>query len=68
MVFVWDYDVDELEKSEKGRLLLLERQIDGGVYLSDKEKISLKEVKKNWDHLQIDSAKRRLLEMLIWKK
>lgn len=68
MVFVWDYDVDELKKSEKGRLLLLERQIDGGVYLSDKEKISLKEVKKNWDQLQIDSAKRRLLEMLIWKK
>lgn len=68
MVFVWDYDINELKKSEKGRLLLLERQIDGGVYLSDKEKISLKEVKKNWDHLQIDSAKRRLLEMLIWKK
>lgn len=68
MVFVWDYDIEKLKKSKRGRLLLLERQINGGVYLSDKEKLPLQEVKKNWNKLQIDPAKRRLLKMLIWKK
>lgn len=68
MVFVWDYDIEKLKKSQRGRLLLLERQINGGVYLSDKEKISLDEVKKNWNKLQIDPAKRRLLKLLIWEK
>lgn len=68
MVFVWDYDPKVLAKSKRGKLLLLERQINGGVFLSDKEKIPLKEVKKYWKKLQIDSAKRRLLKLLIWGK
>lgn len=66
MVFIWDYLPQILKKSRRGKLLLLQRKINGGVYLSDKEKLSLKEVKKNWDNLEIDSAKRRLLKMLIW--
>jgi len=68
MVFVWDYDIKKLKKSKRGRLLLLERQINGGVYLSDRGKIPLNEVKKNWDKLQIDPAKRRLLKTIIWEK
>lgn len=68
MVHVWDYDAEELKKSSRGKLLLLERKINGGVYLSDEERISLKDVRENWDRLQIDPAKRRVLEMLIWGK
>lgn len=68
MNFVWDYDPKELKKSQRGRLLLLERLINGGVYLSDRKKIPLQEVKKNWRRLNIDSSKRRLLKMLIWGK
>jgi len=68
MAHVWDYDIKTLKKSKRGRLLLLERQINYGVYLSDKEKINLSEVKKNWDKLNIDPNRRRLLELLIWKK
>ena len=68
MAFVWEYDVGKLKKSPRGQLLLLERQINGGVYLSDKEKISLSEVKKHWNRLRIDPAKRRLFKMLIWGK
>jgi hypothetical protein len=68
MTHVWDYSVEELKKSSRGKLLLLERKINGGVYLSDEEKISLKNVRENWDRLQIDPAKRRVLEMLIWGK
>lgn len=67
MVFIWDYFPRILQKSPRGRLLLLQRKINGGVYLSDKEKLSLDAVKKHWHQLQIDSAKRRLLKMLIWE-
>lgn len=68
MVFVWDYDIRKLKKSKKGRLLLLERQINYGVYPSDKEKISLAEVKKNWSKLNLDSSRKRFFEFLIWGK
>lgn len=68
MVFVWDYDVGKLKKSKKGRLLLLERQINYGIYPSDKEKISLSEVKKNWSKLNLDSSRKRFFEFLIWGK
>ena len=66
MVLVWDYDVKKLKKSKRGRLLLLERQIDYGVYPSDKEKIDLSQVKKNWNVLHIETKRRRLLQFLIW--
>lgn len=68
MVLVWDYDVKELKKSKKGKLLLLERQINYGIYPSDKEKISLVEVKKNWTKLNLDSSRKRFFEFLIWGK
>jgi len=65
MVFVWDYDIEKLKKSKRGRLLLLERWINGGVYLSDKKRIPLSQVKKNWNKLQIDPARRQLLKMIM---
>lgn len=68
MVLVWDYDIKKLKKSKQGRLKILERQINYGVYPSDKEKISLAEVKKNWDKLNIEPARRKLLARLIWEK
>ena len=68
MVFIWDYDRKELEKSEQGRILILERQINYGFYLSDKEKIKLKDVKKYWDKLNLDPPRRKLFELLIWEK
>lgn len=66
MPLVWDYDVRELKKSRKGRLLLLERQINYGV--DGKEKIKLDDVKKNWKKLNIPPLRRRLLKLLIWGK
>lgn len=68
MAHVWDYDIKELKKSKRGRLLLLERQINYGVYPSDKEKIKLSDVKKYWNKLNIDPNRRRLLKLLIWNK
>ena len=66
MVFIWDYDAKELKKTERGRLLILERMINNGVYLKDKEKIPLKEVKKYWNKLHLEPQRRRFLQFLIW--
>ena len=63
---IWDYDIKELRKTRSGRLLILERMINYG---PDKdEKISISEVKKDWDKLHLDPLKKRLMELLIWGK
>lgn len=62
---VWDYDIKELEKSESGRRLILERKINYG---PGDEKINLSEVKKNWDKLDLYYPQKHLLELLIWGK
>ncbi|MBI4035676.1 hypothetical protein HY383_01880 [Candidatus Daviesbacteria bacterium] len=68
MPFIWDYDINKLKKTKSGRLLILERQINYGIYPSDKEKIDLKEVKKHWHDLNLEPSRKRLFEFLIWGK
>lgn len=68
MAHIWDYDINELKKTESGRLLILERQINYGVDWEHGEKIKLSEVKKNWDKLHLFNLQKRLLELLIWGK
>ncbi|OGG26938.1 hypothetical protein A2960_02215 [Candidatus Gottesmanbacteria bacterium RIFCSPLOWO2_01_FULL_39_12b] len=65
MVYLWDYDEKELEKTEKGRIFILERMINYG---PGKKKISLSQVKKYWNKLNLFPIRRRLLELLIWGK
>ncbi|MBU1110315.1 hypothetical protein KKB83_01730 [Patescibacteria group bacterium] len=68
MPLLWDYDINELKrsKSDRAKILLLERQINYGV---DKgEKIKLAAVKKYWDKLNLFPRHRRLFEYLIWEK
>ena len=65
---IWDYDIKELRKTRSGRLLILERMINYGVYESDKERISLSQVKKNWDQLDIEPDRKKLFELLIWNR
>lgn len=67
MVFIWDYDKKELNRTEAGRILILERQINNGVYRNDKEKIPLEDVKKYWDKLNIEPRRRHFLQFLLWK-
>ncbi len=66
MPFIWDYDINELKKSEWGRRLILERKINYGP--SPGEKISLKEVKDNWYKIQLHPKMRTLFEFLLEKK
>lgn len=68
MPFIWDYDINELKKTKSGRLLILERMINYGIYESDQEKISLNEVKKSWDKLNIEPDRKKLFELLIWNR
>lgn len=63
--YLWDYDKEKLEKTEKGRIIILERKINYG---PDGEKIKLSEVKKYWDKLHLFEIRKRLLELLIWGK
>lgn len=63
--YIWDYDIEELKKTKSGHLLILERKINYG---PDGEKINLKEVKENWDKLNLFPDVKRLLELLIWGK
>lgn len=68
MPFIWDYDIKELKKTKSGRLLILERMINYG---PDKdEKISLSEVKKNWNNIKdnLFPQQKQLMELLIWGK
>lgn len=62
---VWDYDPKELEKTESGRILLLERMINYG---PGKKKIKLADVKKYWNRLHLDIQRKRLLSLLLWNK
>ncbi len=62
---LWDYDRKTLEKTEKGRIFLLERMINYG---PGKEKIKLADVKKYWDKLHLFRLQKRLLELLLWGK
>jgi len=65
MVHIWDYDINELKKTERGRILILERMINYG---PGDEKIKLSDVKKYWDKLDLYPIRRRLMELLIWGK
>ncbi|OGK40169.1 hypothetical protein A2954_06560 [Candidatus Roizmanbacteria bacterium RIFCSPLOWO2_01_FULL_37_12] len=65
MVNIWDYDIEELKKTEAGRIKILERMINYG---PGKDKIKLSDVKKYWDKLDLYEPQRRLLEYMIWGK
>ncbi len=66
MAFIWDYDRKELEKTESGRLLILERTINYGP--EPGEKIKLSEVRKYWDKLKLFPRAKSLYELLLWGK
>lgn len=63
MNYLWDYDRKVLEKTEKGRIFILERMINYG---PGEEKINLADVKKYWHQLNLFTLQKRLLELLIW--
>ncbi len=65
MTYLWDYDRKKLEKSEKGRMIIMERKLNYG---PGDEKVSLSEVKKYWKKLELNNLAKRLFELLLWGK
>lgn len=63
MSYLWDYNEEELKKTEAGRIFILERMINYG---PGKKKIKLDDVKKYWDRLDLYPEKKHLLEYVIW--
>jgi len=64
--YLWDYDYNELKKTESGRIKILERMINYGP--EEGEKIPLNLVKKYWDKLDLYHNRKLLLELLLWGK
>ena len=64
--YLWDYDINELKKTEQGRIKILERMINYGP--GEGKKIPLDLVKKYWNRLELNYLARRLFELLIWGK
>lgn len=64
--YLWDYDYDELKKTEKGRIKILERMINYGP--PKWQKIPLNMVKKYWGRLELYQNRKMLLELLLWGK
>lgn len=65
MVYLWDYDEKQLQKTEKGRIFLLERMLNYG---RGEKNIKLSDVRKYWDKLHLFPLRKRLYELLIWGK
>ena len=65
MTYLWDYNEKELEKTEQGRMFILERMLNYG---PGEKKISLSDVKKYWDKLHLTTLARRFFSLLIWGK
>ena len=66
MSYLWDYNEEELQKTEQGRIFILERMINYGPGKDKKIKLAL--VKKYWHKLQLQPLKKKLFELLIWGK
>ena len=65
LMHLWDYREKDLKKTAWGRRHLLEHMINYG---PGRRKISLKAVKENWDKLELDPLRRRLMRLLIWER
>lgn len=66
MVLLWDVNPKTLAKTARGKGKILERMINYGP--GKGRKIPLKEVKKHWNTLHLNTGAQRLMELLIWGK
>ncbi|NCN03530.1 MAG: hypothetical protein GW942_00470 [Candidatus Pacebacteria bacterium] len=63
-MYNWNTDITRLKKdTEQYEKFMLEQQINFGL---NNNKLSLKKLKKHWNQLHIDTAKKSYLEDIIW--
>lgn len=62
----WSTDTAQLKKNPaKYKIWKLEQLINFGL---GKGKISKKNLKKNWDNIDIDPARKKFLKIILWPK
>ena len=66
MNYLWDFDRKELEKTESGKALILERMINYGRNRGDI--IRRQDVLKYWDQMNLFPQQKQLFEMTLWDK
>lgn len=65
-MYNWSTDATELKKDKKSYTIWrLEQMVNFGL---GKEKIKAKELKMNWNKLNLDPPKKNFLKMLLWPK
>jgi len=65
-MYNWSVDTTELKKNKKAYTVWrLEQMVNFGL---GKEKIKAKELKTNWNKLNLDPLKKNYLKMLLWPK
>lgn len=63
-MYNWNTDTNRLKKdTAKHDIFVLEQKINFGL---NNTKLSLKKLKKYWNELQIDPAKRNYLQKIVW--
>lgn len=63
-MYNWNTDTSRLKKDPtKYDIFLLEQKINFGL---NESKLSLKKLKKYWNQLDIDPAKRNYLQRVVW--
>jgi len=65
-MYNWNTDTNRLKKdSDKNNIFQLEQKINFGL---NNTKLSLKILKKYWHQLNIDPAKKKYLEKIVWNQ
>jgi len=65
-MYNWSTDTRELKKDKKAYAVWrIEQLVNFGL---GKEKISGRELKKNWKKLRLDPSKKNFLKLLLWPK
>ncbi len=62
----WSTDITQLKKNpEKYKIWKLEQLVNFGL---NKEKINKKDLKKHWNDISIDPARKNFLNIILWPK
>ena len=65
-MYNWNTDTTRLKKDPtKHDIFVLEQKINFGL---NNTKLSLKKLKKYWNELKIDPAKRKYLQKIVWQQ
>lgn len=60
----WSTDISQLKKNKKKYTIWhLEQLVNFGL---NKEKISTSEIKKYWNNIDIDPARKKFLRLIVW--